>query len=112
MNIVVVLLFVVLSIGFVSVLINRGRASEAQAEVLEETQPMDAVDIIGIEERVLLNAAYEQWAIAHYIEYGSEQWYVVDRRTGAKLFSVDENTLAVSRIPTAKKSVRRTARTH
>lgn len=102
-----IILVVVLSlIGAVTYTINR--KGHAEAVSVDETQPMEAVAVDSIEpyERVLLNAAKATWCLSSVLmDDGTQQWYVVDKHSGKRLFMVDTNTHAVKHV--AQKPVQR-----
>ena len=106
---IIIVLVALLLIGAVSYLINRGKRA-VNTLAIEDTQSMDAVEVDAIEpyERVLLNAAKSTWCLSSMLmEDGSQQWYVVDKQSGRRLFMVDNNTHAVKAMPQQRKRTTR-----
>lgn len=106
--VVLVVLFIIVAVSY---FINRGKRT-VNTLAIEETQPMDAVEVDAIEpyERVLLNAAKSMWCLSSVLmEDGSQQWYVVDKATGKRLFIIDSNSHAVKAIAQRKRTTRKPA---
>lgn len=104
----IVLLIGLLLIGVITWFINRGK--RMSMPTIDDTQPMAPVESITDYEKVLLNAAKSLWVMSSVIdEHGNCQWYVVDRKTGMRVFDVDEQTHSVRPIQQRKRT-RRTAK--